>query len=296
MTNPTPDLGASIKNSKPSSHLRLTPERVLQGWKAGFYTPAGYLYYLILSLRREGWWYRIENISQFCRQWQINRRTFYRAKAELVSQGKLEENMIGAIDLRIPSLSQIDSPVTNAAQPVTELAQPVTELAQPVTAVTQSTAVTSFRQGFQASTDLSQISYSSFSKPSGQTERETPKTWQTDRQFRSWLRERAKCLPKPPQFLEAWIDAQSGKESFQREFQASQNLLGGTDIPPPLPDSFQIESACLAAMEQDDRAYVGMRLQSLWEQGWRELVADLVQRYPVWGLRLADSGVEVDDG
>lgn len=128
-------------------------------------------------------------------------------------------------------------------------------------------------------------------------ERERQKNWQTDPKFRNWLRERAKCLPKPPQFLEVWIDAQTHKESFQREYQANQSLFEGTDLPPPPPDYFQIETACLAAMEQNDRDYVLMRLRALWQQGWHDLVEDLVQSYPKWGLMLTCSGVEeAEDG
>lgn len=128
-------------------------------------------------------------------------------------------------------------------------------------------------------------------------ERERQKNWQTDPNFRNWLKERAKCLPKPPQFLEVWIDAQTQKKSFQREYQASQSRSEGTNLPPPAPDRFQIETACLAAMAQQDRAYVLMRLQSLWQQGWQDLVEDLVQSYPGWSFTLTCSGVEeVEDG
>jgi hypothetical protein len=296
MTNSRPDSGASSSAAKPHSHLRLTPERILQGWQAGFYTPTGYLYYLILALRKEGWWYRIDNISQFCRQWQINRRTFYRAKAELVSEGKLEENVIGAIDLRVPHLCQIDSPVTDLALPVTDLAQPVTDLAQPVTDVTHSTPETESGQASCNPSDLSQISYRSLSSPTPHPEQERDKNEQSDPQFRDWLRERAKSLPKPPQFLEAWIDAQTQKESFQREYQASQRISERANLPPP-PDRFQIETACLSAMAQQDRGYVLIRMQSLWQQGWHDLVEDLVQCYPQWGLMLTCSGVEeAEDG
>ncbi|MDJ0704783.1 MAG: hypothetical protein QNJ46_15985 [Leptolyngbyaceae cyanobacterium MO_188.B28] len=136
------------------SHLRLTPEAVRQNWLSRFYTPAGYLYHLLLALRKEGWWYRIENVSKFCRQWKINRRTFYRAKAELLVNGKLEENIVGGVGLRIPTLSQIDSPVSNLSPPVTNLSPPVTDLSH-------STAKTQSEQGVCGTTDLSQLSFNS---------------------------------------------------------------------------------------------------------------------------------------
>ena len=135
-------------------HLRLTPEQVLENWRQRFYTPPGYLYHLILALRREGWWYRINNVAQFCRDWEINRRTFYRAKAELITRGLLEEHIIGSLDLRVPNVSQIDSPVS-------ELSPLVPDLSQPVTPVTHMAAETQSGQRLQNPTDLSQIFFRS---------------------------------------------------------------------------------------------------------------------------------------
>jgi hypothetical protein len=149
--NPLPQ---KSDGDKVQPHLRLTPEQVLENWQNRLYTPAGYLYHLILALRREGWWYRIENVSLFCRQWKINRRTFYRAKAELVVLGLLEENITGAVDLRVPRVSQIDSPVTDLTTPVTDLSLTVTDLSH-------SSPETFAGQGLQKATDLLQISYRS---------------------------------------------------------------------------------------------------------------------------------------
>jgi len=134
-------------------HLRLTPEEVLENWRNHFYTPAGYLYHLILALRREGWWYRIDNISDFCRKWELNRRTFYRVKAELILMGRLEESITGNIDLRIPNVSQIDSPVSPGSQVVSHGSQVVSH-------GSQLSLETGSRQEFPAPTDLLQISYS----------------------------------------------------------------------------------------------------------------------------------------
>lgn len=134
-------------------HLRLTPEEVLENWRNHFYTPAGYLYHLILALRREGWWYRIDNISDFCRKWELNRRTFYRVKAELILIGKLEESITGNIDLRIPDVSQFDSPVSPGSQGVSPGSQVVSH-------GSQLSLETGSEQGFPDPTDLLQISYS----------------------------------------------------------------------------------------------------------------------------------------
>ena len=147
---------------KISSHLRLTPEEVLENWRNHFYTPAGYLYHLILALRREGWWFRIDNVSKFCRKWELNRRTFYRVKAELIVLGKLEENITGSIDLRIPGVSQNDSPVTEGSQGVSRGSQGVSRGSQGVSHGSHSSPETPSGHGLYNTTDLSQISTASF--------------------------------------------------------------------------------------------------------------------------------------
>ncbi len=135
-----------VRQSDHACHLRLTPAQVLANWQQGFYTPTGYLYHLLLALRRQGWWLRIDNISQFCRQWEMNRRAFYRAKAQLLLAGRLEENIDDAIDLRVPNhgpedqgdgleqVSQIDTTVTKMSQDpgVSEVSQGVSEMSQGV--------------------------------------------------------------------------------------------------------------------------------------------------------------------
>ncbi len=157
MTENSPaDGGHSLQPAKSTtrSHLRLTPEAVHQNWLNHFYTPAGYLYHLILALRKQGWWFRVENVSRFCREWHINRRTFYRAKAELITNGKLEEHIKGSVNLRVPTLSQIDSPVTSLSSQVINLTHPETDQ-------TQSAVETESQQPFPDSPDPSQLSSNS---------------------------------------------------------------------------------------------------------------------------------------
>ena len=134
-------------------HLRLTPPQILELWESDHYTPKGYLYHLVLAHRRAGWWWRIDNVSEFCREWKINRRTFYRAKAALIHEGIFEESITGSIELRVVSTDVCvagDTGVTNESPQVTDLAQPVTNGSQ-VAAETHS------QQGFSESTNHIQI-------------------------------------------------------------------------------------------------------------------------------------------
>jgi hypothetical protein len=129
--------------SRKEPHARLTSQQVFKNWtKEGkkYYTPTGYLYHLLLALRKEGWWYRIDNITEFCDRWKIKRRTFYDAKAALIADGVLEENILGAVELRIidaaensrTTVQDAAHPVQDAAHPVQDAAHPVQDAAHPV--------------------------------------------------------------------------------------------------------------------------------------------------------------------
>lgn len=160
------------RNEQPQ-HLRATPQDILWKWRNGFYTPKGYLYDLILAFRRAGWWYRIDSVTQFCDDWEIKRRTFYSAKASLIEMKLFEENIIGAVELRIPVMSaSSDTTVHDDAQSgglsgvlsvqgdaltVPDLALTVHGRALPVHDGAHSSPETHMGEGRQNSTDLSHI-------------------------------------------------------------------------------------------------------------------------------------------
>ena len=134
-------------------HLRLTAPQVFDLWESGHYTPKGYLYHLVLAHKRAGWWWRIENVAEFCREWKINRRTFYRAKAALVNEGIFEESITGSIDLRVASTNVCVTSVS----PVPDLSQRVPDLSQAVTDGSQVAAETTAEERLQETPDLLQI-------------------------------------------------------------------------------------------------------------------------------------------
>jgi len=89
-------------------HLRLTATDVRDRWLAGiFYKPAGYLLDLIRALRKDGWKLRF-TVAEFCKEWLINERAFYRAKAELISRGLIAEKIHGTIELWIQESNLVD--------------------------------------------------------------------------------------------------------------------------------------------------------------------------------------------
>ena len=118
-----------------SPHLRLSPPEVKGLWELGHYAPKGYLYQLVLAHRKPGWVWRIDNVSEFCREWGFARRTFYRAKAALIEEGLLEEEIFGAIELKAISTSVCATGGTgesDEALNVPRLTHSVPDLAQPV--------------------------------------------------------------------------------------------------------------------------------------------------------------------
>ncbi|MEL6763529.1 MAG: hypothetical protein AAFO87_07665 [Cyanobacteria bacterium J06607_6] len=141
-------------------HLRLTPSEIFRFWQSGHYSPKGYLYHLAMAHRRAGWWWRIDNITEFCRKWDIKRRTFYRAKAALVHEGIFEETITSSIALRVCTASGHsagDTGVSNEGPTVTHESQRVPDLAQSVSDGSQSSPETTTQQGIPEAPDLVQI-------------------------------------------------------------------------------------------------------------------------------------------
>ena len=97
-------------------HLRLTPAEVKALWQQKCFAAKGYLYLLVLAHRRVEWGWRIENVSEFCKAWDIPRRTFYKAKAALITDGLLSEDIIGALELTPHACAPGDTAVPQKAQ------------------------------------------------------------------------------------------------------------------------------------------------------------------------------------
>jgi len=93
----------SSKAKPRTPHARLTAEHVKQNWLAGDYTASGYLFNLLKALKKDGWHLGIDDVDTFCLDWEISRRSFYRAKAKLILQGRIEEKIIGKVEIWICS-------------------------------------------------------------------------------------------------------------------------------------------------------------------------------------------------
>ena len=294
-------------------HLRLTPAQVLGNWQQSLYTPAGYLYHLILALRRQGWWLQINNVSEFCRQWEINRRAFYRAKAQLILAGQLEESMDDSINLRIPSdgpedkggglgtVSQVDTTVTEAiwgmselSQGRSELSQGMSELSQGRSELSQFAPETDASQGIQPPTDLSQISFRSDPREREggdeifDPQNSSPETehFLLDVDFFEWVvTYKIPRLPEKPasprSVATAWI--QKYGTVLHQEYQhwgetatTHQTCPNPPELPPPV---------------QETPAQRLRRYQQLWQNPiCRPGIRQAIAHNPDWGLVLGPEG------
>jgi hypothetical protein len=273
----------SSKYSKPP-HLELEPEEVKRLWDQEFYTPAGYLYHLLLAMKRAGWWIRIENVTKFCEDWNIQRRTFYRAKAKLIDSGILEENITGAIEVRLMNADECDSPdtlvtpETHTVTPETHTVTPETHTVTPEThSKLETLCIQSFDEPLRSYSDLDQISLKEKEKN------------EINPEFRSWLNRKADKLPDPPTFREQWIQKQAKIEANQQEFQAEQQKRKGSAV--PATDIFQIEWAVTEALRQQDRMFAIAKLESLYCGNGIETVIGLINAHPDWGFAIADDGL-----
>ncbi|NEP59022.1 MAG: hypothetical protein F6K31_18700 [Symploca sp. SIO2G7] len=150
----------NLTGRQKSPHLRLSPPEVKGLWELGQYTPKGYLYHLILAHRKPGWIWRIDNVSEFCREWGFARRTFYRAKAALIEEGLIEEEIFGAIELKATSTDVCvtsDTGVSDEAFTVPNVSHSVPDLAQPVPNGSHLSAETFSEQESCDSTSLKQL-------------------------------------------------------------------------------------------------------------------------------------------
>jgi hypothetical protein len=125
-TYANPQLSPAQKKNSP--HLRLTTEQVKHHWLLGDYSATGYLATLFAAMKREGLDIVIRSISDFCQQWSIGERRFYRAKAKLIREGRLEERIQESLIVRIVTHSETtDSSVIETDSSVIETDSSVIE-------------------------------------------------------------------------------------------------------------------------------------------------------------------------
>ena len=86
-------------NPKNGQHSRLTLEEAIAQYDHGLLTAAGLLYHAVKIYRACGQPLRVNDVSEFYEKLTLPKRTFYRAKAELVKKGYLDEEIFGTLEL-----------------------------------------------------------------------------------------------------------------------------------------------------------------------------------------------------
>jgi hypothetical protein len=254
---------------KTPAHLRLTPEQIKADWIAGFYTAQGYLYHLIRSLRRDGWWYRIRNIRQFCEAWCINRSTFYKAKAQLIANALLEENILSGVDLRVP-------------EPEPEPDEPTSPQPTPTATATV--------EPEPATPDA----------PTTPTPDDDDSPEDIDPDLFQWvLQQKVPKLPHPPASPQSaavsWIRRYGSR--LKAEYNRWQARRQQPTTPPrgtpfgQAPDTFQLTLAIDQALQHGDRVYALARLQTYWVQGWHDPIEQLCLDNPQWHFAVTPEGI-----
>ncbi|NJR70021.1 MAG: hypothetical protein HC771_16280 [Synechococcales cyanobacterium CRU_2_2] len=258
---------------KTEPHARLTVADVKQGWLDGYFSGPGYLSLLFRSMKAEGLPIYIGNVAQFCQKWEIGERRFYRAKAKLVEQGSLEEDIQGNLVIWMISkkrehlyddtaVGDSDAAVGNSDTAVSETD----------TAVSETPAKPLQNSTFKDSPDLNQISNISLSEPTHHPERESDisSSNKLDEEFREWLINKAKKLPKPPVFISQWAKAQMKNPEIKKEFLKYRKALTERINFPPAPidaprtlDDYALYPLAQFS-EEEQRANSLARLQVKW--------------------------------
>ncbi len=256
---------------KTEPHARLTVADVKQGWLDGYFSGSGYLSLLFRSMKAEGLPIYIGNVAQFCQEWEIGERRFYRAKAKLVEQGSLEEDIQGNLVIRMVSKKRDrlydDTAVGNSD---TAVGNSDTAVSQFDTAVTTTPSNPPDNSHSGHSPDLIQISNRSLSDPTHPPERDEDNFSQENEEgFREWLLQKANQLPTKPAFINQWIESQAKKPENRQEYlkyhKAQIDRINFPPAPREMPATLADFAYPLAQFsDAEQRANILARLQVKW--------------------------------
>jgi hypothetical protein len=117
------------------SHVRLTASEVKELYLAGYLPGHTYLDLLLRALKAPGWANNIDSVTDFCEKWGINERAFYRAKARLVADGIMTEEIKGVVRLTMHSNvapdRSVSTPVRSVSTPDRSVSTPDRSVSTP---------------------------------------------------------------------------------------------------------------------------------------------------------------------
>jgi hypothetical protein len=268
---PATSAQTASERKKTQPHLRRTVDQVKEKWRRGDYTPSGYLVELFSAMKAEGLSIVIKSIQKFCEMWEIPRRTFFRAKAKLLLQHRLAEEIHGILTVRlIPVNSEHlydDKSGTDSDNLGTMSDRSGTDSDNFGTTTPSNPPEDSH---FELSPDLDQISNKSLSHPTHPPERDEDNFSQENEEaFREWLLQKASQLPKKPAFINQWIESQAKKPENRQEYlkyrKAQIDRVNFPPAPREMPATLADYVYPLAHFsEEDQRANTLARLQVKW--------------------------------
>jgi hypothetical protein len=282
-----PQTAPDRKKSEP--HLRRTTAQVKQKWLLGDYTASGYLVELFASMKAEGFPIVIHNVAQFCQEWGIGERRFYRAKAKLIDQGRLDEEIKGTLIVRLVGENSDhlydDTTVSltdkNVSDDDTTVSLTDKNVSDDDTTVSLTPANLNQESRFDDSpdlySDLDQISNNSLSVPTHHPERELDNFSSeeleegTEEEFRQWLMRKAHQMPYKPTLIHQWVRKQMEKPENWEEFLKYREAQIERINFPPAPREFAATLADyvypLAHFSDDEQRQNHLaRLRAKWHQ------------------------------
>jgi hypothetical protein len=283
---PATSAQTASERKKSQPHLRRTIDQVKEKWRLGDYTPSGYLVELFSAMKAEGFAIVIRNVQAFCEEWGLSRRTFFRAKATLVSQGRLDEEIQGTLIVRlIPINSEHlydDKVGTDGARSGTHDDKVGTDGARSgthddkvgTTTPANPTPESRFEDSPDLYSDLKQITNNSLSQPTHPPEREFEKSFskEIEEEFREWLTKKAHQLPYKPTLVHQWVNKQMKQAENRAEFLKYREALTERINFPPAPANFptKLDDYALYPLvrltEAEQRLNDLARLRTKWHQ------------------------------
>jgi hypothetical protein len=306
---PSPSAQTTSERKKSQPHLRRTVEQVKEKWRLGDYTPSGYLVELFSAMKAEGFAIVIRNVKAFCEEWGLSRRTFFRAKATLVSQGRLDEEIQGTLIVRLipANLEHLydDKVGTDGARSGTHDDKVGTNGARSGTHDDKvgTTTPSNDRQASQFDdspdlySDLDQISNKSLSQPTHPPERDGDSFSQENEEaFREWLLQKANQLPTKPAFINQWIESQAKKSENRQEYlKYHKALTERINFPPAVIDAPRtLDDYVLYPLvrfsEAEQRLNDLARLRTKWQQPAHQAAA--IAEANRLGFVITEHGIE----
>ena len=272
-------------------HLRRTKEQIKEQWILGDYSASGYLAALFGAMKAEGLNIVIRSVKEFCKEWEIGERRFYRGKAKLISQGRLEEEIHGTLVVRLTADKIVSMPDSTVVEDDDFGAGYDNTVSLSDSGIIENPPIAMQGKGSTKAPDL----YRSFSDLS-HLDPPTPPEPERERNillfdqdgepiqsYREWLTRRAENLPQRVGVIELWIEKNAAKKTLQRAFIKHSQDLTQANIPPWATDP--VENT-----ETNPRQEALARLKAKWTMPRQRPAA--IAEAEDWGFVVTESGIE----